>query len=81
VNVEDNVLTIAYEKKRESSNEDKKENYLRREFSYNAFKRSFALPDNADIESIKASGEHGVLNISVPKEEVKATKAKEIKVG
>lgn len=73
VNVEDNVLTISAEKKTEQTTEgdEKTEKYLRREFSYSSFKRSFTLPENVKSDDVKAVYENGVLNISIPKAEVK----------
>ena len=45
-------LTISSEKK--ESKEDKKQNYLRREFNYRVLKGSFQLPETIDQEQIKA---------------------------
>lgn len=65
INLEDDVLTISREQ-----NEEKKEDnlrYMRREFSYSTFKRSFQLPDTVDQEKIKASQESGIISIQLPK--------------
>ena len=43
INFKNNVLTISSEKKNES--EEKKENYTRKEFSYQSFQRSFTVSD------------------------------------
>ncbi len=67
INLDHNVLTIAAEQKTE--NEEKKENYKRREFAYTSFKRSFTLPNAADVEGIEAKYEDGVLHITLPKKE------------
>lgn len=80
VSVEDGTLTIRSEKKEEIK--EKKENYTRREFSYNSFIRSFRLPDNCLPEKIDAKYENGILTLVLPKKEVIAQKAvKEIKVS
>jgi HSP20 family protein len=79
VNIEENVLTISSSK--ESSTEEKEKGYLRREFNYNSFSRSFTLPENTDATKINASHKNGVLNISIPKEEVKVKKLQEIKIN
>ena len=73
LHVEDNLLTISAEKKTEKTEEgeDKKEKYLRREFGYSSFKRTFTLPENVKTDDVKAAYENGVLNISIPKVEVK----------
>lgn len=62
------VLTIS--SKKETSNDVKNdEQYTRREYSYESFKRSFALPETADGDKIKAEYQNGILNISIPKKE------------
>lgn len=66
VSIEDDILTISGEKKTKSEKED--ENYSRREFHYNSFKRSFTLPKNIDLKKkIKANYENGVLLIHLEK--------------
>ena len=63
----DEELVIALEKKHEDKEEHKGENYLRREFSYTSYHQAFTLPDNIDIEAIKANMTNGVLGIVLPK--------------
>lgn len=65
ISVENNMLIISADKKQESS--DIKNNYSRKEFSYQTFKRMYELPENTDGESISAKYENGILNISIPK--------------
>ena len=80
IDLENDVLTISSEQK-ENKNE-KKHNYMRREFSYTSFKRSFQLPETIDQENIKASHDAGILTIQLPKKEEvvqKAPKTIEIK--
>ena len=60
-------LVIALEKKHENKDEHKGENYLRREFSYTSYHQAFTLPDNIDIENIKATMNNGILGIELPK--------------
>lgn len=67
IDVHNNVLEISSEKKNE--NEEKNDNYVRREFNYSSFKRSFSLPDEVDTDKIKASHKDGILNILIPKKE------------
>jgi HSP20 family protein len=78
IHVEDDVMTISAEEKREETQEDK--NYSRREYHYASFTRSFRLPDNAKDDEVKALYTDGMLKLTIPKtkEEVKATK--EIKI-
>ena len=81
VEVENDILTISSEK--ESKDNVENSNYMRREFSYSSFKRTFTLPENVvDVDKVKASYNNGVLNISLPKrEEVKPKPARTIKIG
>ncbi len=70
--VEKNLLTISYEKKEETKQEDIK--VLRREFSYQSFKRTFSLDEQINSQAIEAKYENGVLKLWLPKkEEVKET--------
>ena len=73
IHVENNVLTITGEKKRE--NEMKDDNAYRIERCYGKFSRSFSLPVPVDGEKVKASYNNGILEIDLPKlEEVKPKK-------
>jgi HSP20 family protein len=63
----DEELVIALEKKNENKDEHKGENYLRREFSYTSYHQAFTLPDNIDVEQIKAAMVNGILGIELPK--------------
>lgn len=73
IDLEDQLLTISSEQKEEK--EESKTNYMRREFSHRAFKRSFELPDTVDREHIKANHDAGVVTIHLPKKEEMVQKA------
>jgi HSP20 family protein len=60
-----NRLTISG--KREEEKEEKQTNYYAYERSYGTFTRSFTLPEGADVDKLRASLEHGVLSLTVPK--------------
>ncbi len=83
INVDnDGTLHIKMEHKTESSDENRKEHYLRREFSYSKFEQSLILPDDVDKEKITANVSDGVLTIDLPKvakAEVKNTRQIEVK--
>lgn len=66
INIENDVLTISSEKTTtENTNED---NYTRKEYSYQSFKRSFSLPKGSvDDSNVKASYINGELKITIPK--------------
>jgi len=52
------VLTISVQKQEEQVNEN--EDFVRREFNYTSFQRSFQLPETVDPEQINAHYENGV---------------------
>jgi HSP20 family protein len=80
VEVEHGLLTISAEKQEEKKEEGK--DWIRKEFSYNQFSRSFQLPDNTLADKIDAKYENGVLKLSLPKKEMTVTNPKkEIKVS
>lgn len=69
ITVDDNVLTVSGEKK--SEKEEKEDDYTRKEFNYNSFKRSLSLPKNIDTDKeIKATYLDGILKLSINKKEV-----------
>ena len=65
----DDELVISLEKKEEHK-EDKKKNYLRREFSYASYHQTFIIPEEVAVEGIAAAMNDGVLTITLPKKEV-----------
>lgn len=83
VELDNNFLTISAEVEQKNENNDDRDGYTRREFSYQSFQRSFALPENkVEGEKIAAKYVDGILNITVPKkEEAKPKPAKQIKVS
>jgi len=80
VHVEKNILEISAEKSGEQVT--KNVNYLRKEFNYSEFKRTFSLPSSVDAEKIKATHKDGVLTIEIPKKDEAIVKPrKQIAVG
>jgi len=61
--LQDNILTIEGEKKKE--NEQKENNYFRSERMFGSFKRSFTLPKEVDSESVEAKFENGMLHVQM----------------
>lgn len=76
IELDNDVLTISSEEKKENETSDKKGRYTRKEFSYSNFKRSFSLPDTVESEKISASYNNGVLVIEIPKREEAKVQAK-----
>jgi len=80
IDIDNQVLSISTETKEE--NEQKEENYTRREFGYSSFKRTFTLPEIVNDEKINASYNEGILSIFLPKkEEAKQKPARSIKIS
>ena len=63
----DGNLDIAIENKMEHKEEDKKQHYLRREFSYSNYQQTYVLPDDIVKDEIVAKVYDGVLTITMPK--------------
>lgn len=80
IDIDHNVLTISAEK--EEKNEENDSRIIRKEFSYNCFRRSFSLPESVNSEKITASHKEGILNIHIPKrEEAKEKPARQIAIS
>jgi HSP20 family protein len=77
--LDDNVLTIAGERKAE--HEQNKEGYYRLERSSGFFRRTLTLPEGIDAEAITAQFERGVLEVRVPKPEQRKPRKVAISVG
>lgn len=78
INVEKNLLTISSEVKTE--NEEKTDNYTRKEFGFSSFSRSFKISENILVDDISANYEDGILKVNLPKN-VEATLSREIKIA
>lgn len=76
ISMEKGVLTIKGE--RSSENVEEGENYRRVERQSGQFYRRFNLPDSADADKIEAKSEHGVLKITIPKQEVAVSRRIEV---
>lgn len=65
IEVVNGVLTISSETKKEDKEET--DNYMRHEFSYSSFSRSFWLPEEVNEEDINVTYKDGILTTIVPK--------------
>jgi HSP20 family protein len=79
IELDERVLTISGERK--SEHEERKEGYYRIERSSGSFSRSLTLPEGVDASAIKASFDHGVLEVRVPRPEAKKPQKVAIAVG
>jgi len=75
------VLSITSEKMGEQK-EEQGGKFIRKEFSYNSFCRTFALPSSVNAEKISAKYEEGILTVLLPKkEEAKVISARQIAIS
>jgi HSP20 family protein len=74
--LENNLLTLKGEKKKETATGDA--NYQLNERRFGRFCRSFVMPESIKPEKIRTSFKDGLLRVSIPKSEI--VKEKEIKV-
>jgi HSP20 family protein len=77
IEFDDGTLTVSGERK--SEHEAKGEGYYRVERAFGTFSRSLTLPQGIDPETVTASFDRGVLEISIPKPEEK--KPRRIEIG
>jgi len=78
ISVNDNQLSISVEQQTENSEKGRK--YNKREYSYNSFVRSFALPELADHTRIDAAYEDGVLKVDIAKKEEAKSVSRQIEL-
>ncbi len=80
IGLENDVLTLTA--KRESQSTESAEKYMRREFGFKQFERSFKLPESVNHDGIAAQYDTGILTIRLPKkEEAKPKGLKTIEVA
>jgi len=80
ISIENNVLTIKGESKKETEVDEK--SYYRKEVRSGSFYRRVALPSPVIGEKAKAISENGILKITIPKlPEVKKEKSIKIKIA
>jgi HSP20 family protein len=65
VSVDQGVLTIAGERKQQT--DDKNEKFHRVESYYGSFERSFSLPDNVNVDTVRCGSNDGILTVYIPK--------------
>jgi HSP20 family protein len=72
ISVDKNTLTVSGERKLNTENKDEK--FHMQESFHGKFSRNFNLPENVDKQNIQAELVNGILQLSIPKMEVKETK-------
>ncbi|CAM1359877.1 Small heat shock protein [Tenacibaculum sediminilitoris] len=77
ITIDNNMLNVSGGKKHEV--EEKEEDYTRKEFSYNSFKRSLSLPESINTDQdVKAIYENGILKLNLQKKKGIDEKPKKI---
>ena len=66
--------------KKEETVEEKREGFIRRERGSLSFRRDVPLPEDSDVEGIRARLEDGVLRIDIPKKERPVEKKRLVEV-
>ena len=79
IKVENSVMTLSGQRKREKETE--KNGYSRRERSFGTFSRSFTLPTSVDVSKISASYTDGVLTVTLHKAEEAKPRQIDVKVA
>ncbi|MGZ3900880.1 MAG: Hsp20/alpha crystallin family protein [Bacteroidia bacterium] len=81
IELKNNMLVISAKKENMQEEKDKEGRYVRKEFGFQSFTRSFTLPENTvDAENITANCKDGILNVLIPKKEAEKAKAIEISI-
>jgi len=78
IDIKDNTLLISGE--RSFKEERAEKDYYKVESSYGKFQRSFALPENVDVENIEAACTDGVLEVVLPKQKIETNEARKITI-
>jgi HSP20 family protein len=81
INLDRNIISIAYEPKEESKEQNDGNKWLRSEYRMKSFKRSFTLNDKIDAGKIGARYDNGILVVSLPKKDVTEMPVHEISVN
>ena len=79
VTVDENVITISGERRKEAEQKDEKVHRI--ESFYGRFTRSFRLPEDADVTAIQAQSKDGVLKVRVPKTPAPKPRTVEVQVN
>ena len=78
VTFDDGTISIKGERKQQKS--DRTEKYHRVETFYGSFERTFALPENIDVDAISCDSKDGILSVHIPKTQTQKSKPKQISV-
>ena len=77
LNLEDGYLTISAEHKTSNDKKDEEGHIIRQERYYGSSKRSFYIGEQIEKQDIKAKYDKGILNVFIPKKDVKKLENKQ----
>ena len=78
ITIENGMLNISSD--RTENIDETNDKFTRKEFSYNAFTRTFTMPENVEFDKIKAQYKDGILELTLNKLPESVTKPLEITV-
>ncbi|TCJ19043.1 Hsp20/alpha crystallin family protein [Flaviaesturariibacter flavus] len=78
INLDQSTLTVSVDKK--SEGEVKTEKFLRSEYKFASFKRSFTLDESIDGSAVSAQYVNGVLTLNLPKKAEVKPSVKQIEI-
>jgi HSP20 family protein len=78
IGLDNNLLTIAGERKDDPKEENEKP--LKKEYNFRSFKRTFTIDEKIDATGIEANYVNGVLALNLPKKTEVKTATKEIEI-
>ena len=78
VTLDQGVLAIIGERRQQM--DDKSEKFHRVESYFGTFERSFSLPDNVNLDTVRCDSKDGILTVHIPKIETPQQKPKQITV-
>ena len=81
INVDKSNLTVSYEHKEEQKEAGEDHKWVRTEYKYHGFKRTFSMTDKIDTTKITARYADGVLTISLPRKEAIEPTSQEIAIN
>jgi len=79
ISMEGDLLTLSAERRHEAKSNE--ERYLKREFSFRSFSRSFRMDEQIDRSAITAKYDQGIPQLSLPKREEVKVQPREINVN
>lgn len=81
VNVDKNLLHISFEQKEENKEQKPEGKWLRNEYRFRSFKRSFTLNEKINTAAVSARYADGILYVSLQKKELTEQPTQEIAVA